>query len=229
MITAIPFSGFYCSLWSGELDSIEEQEVKYYAEENAYDEKDVGEVVFQNCDYQKMYTDAVKAYLLAYEDWLSEAYDIEFILTFDTMQSPKEYNFTTDRIFAKVDIHQVRKLYEKLGKDAVAASAKKMFTSCDGFISYYSPNIDTWGALPEWDYNQVLAIFVAATQKDCDLAILEKLSEPFHDAFLSAVDWDKVAYTLANLDAPEDGKKFPRNVPAKDYDHAYNQLNGLKE
>ena len=59
-------------------------------------------------------------------------------LTFDGMTSPKEYNYSTDRIFCTVPRGQI----DKIRKDVEAHKdwsqyIKDNFTSCDGFWSNY--------------------------------------------------------------------------------------------
>ena len=86
------------------------------------------------------------------------------VCEWEEMVSPREYNFTTDRLFAKFDARELRALLARADiraeLDIVAAD---MFTSREGFISHYSPDVSDWGNdLIEWDYNQRGALLQAA-------------------------------------------------------------------
>lgn len=86
------------------------------------------------------------------------------VCEWEGMVLPREYNFTTDRPFARFDAVELRALLARADiraeLDIVAAD---MFTSRAGFISHYSPDVKSWGEeLTEWDYNQRGALLRAA-------------------------------------------------------------------
>jgi hypothetical protein len=62
--------------------------------------------------------------------------------------SPKEYNFRTDRVVANIEmdrsvqIKMIRKIFQN--KERFSKILKDRFTSHSGFISFYSNNFDTW-------------------------------------------------------------------------------------
>ena len=68
------------------------------------------------------------------------------------VNSPREYNFTTDRIFKQVIVKEQE--YLKLigfllgKKDLVKQVLENHFTSYDGFISFYSPTLEYWLSIP---------------------------------------------------------------------------------
>jgi hypothetical protein len=86
---------------------------------------------------------------------------VEVKLHFDELSSPRSYNFTTDRIFAKLSRDSVRKLYRAVDKALLDRVITARFTSYDGFSSFYAPNRAAWGKLDDWDANQVGTILVA--------------------------------------------------------------------
>ena len=132
METCIPFSGFYESLWSSEIDSCQEQAIEYFAEEHDIEKEDIEDFFYHYADYGAMQQDIAKAYAKAFGDMLDVS------LTMTVMTSPKEYNFTTDRIFVNISVADMAKLYRRVGKNAVRKQAKRLFTSRSGFISYYN-------------------------------------------------------------------------------------------
>jgi len=79
------------------------------------------------------------------------------------ISSPREYNFTTDRLFVEVSIASLFQLYHKVDQDILAETIRDNFTSYDGFISHYSNDInsDEWRNLAEWDHNRWLTLIEA--------------------------------------------------------------------
>ena len=60
-------------------------------------------------------------------------------LKFQNIYSPREYNFSTDTVYASVDKNELWELYEKIkDSEAYAAEVKKWGTSCDGYVAYYT-------------------------------------------------------------------------------------------
>ena len=153
----IPFSGFYGTLHESEFDQ---------ALENMFDPEGSGADYsgklamrfFDTVDWSAAQTD----YAMAYAENFAAALGTK--CEWEEMVSPREYNFTTDRLFAKFDAAQLRAWMArddiKSELDVVAAD---MFTSRSGFISHYSPDVDSWGDdICEWDYNQRGALLKAA-------------------------------------------------------------------
>lgn len=82
-------------------------------------------------------------------------------MQFESLHSPKFYNFQTDIIFAHISTDEIKRIYSLVNKDDFEEVAKEWFTSCPGFISFYSPNIETWGDIETWDHNQLGALLTA--------------------------------------------------------------------
>lgn len=72
------------------------------------------------------------------------------------MDSPKFYNFTTDRIFCKIELAEVKRLFAIVDKTVLDKAIVDAFTSYDGFSSFYKNSLDQWPSdLSKWDHNQV--------------------------------------------------------------------------
>lgn len=210
METCIPFSGFYESLWSSEIDSCQELIAESYAEERDVEQEAVDDLLYRYADYSAMHQDIAKAYAEAFGDMLGVS------LTMTVMTSPKEYNFMTDRIFADISVADMAKLYRQVGKNAVREQAKKLFTSREGFISYYDPDIDTWGSVREWDYNQRLAIMQAAVERladdDWDLSLYYDLQESIYTIYSEHVDWECIDWEIEHMEDEPDGRHYPVDI-----------------
>lgn len=129
------FSGFYNSIHSAAFD-------------NELDEI----MMEENCEYDDL------EYTYNYENYCSEyvnAFNSEykFNLEFEKFSSPREYNFTTDRLFCFIDDNDLAKLATALNSREFAVLVMERFTSRDGFSSFYSNNIAEWLAKPLADYD----------------------------------------------------------------------------
>ena len=146
MITTIPFSGFYCTLHESALDDAVEQ---MFSTDGCVVNHGLVDRAQCGCSWH----DVMKAYAKEYAEQFSREFNIP--LEFDSMESPKYYNFTTDRIFCRVPLEVCIRLESELPDNALADQAREMFTSRDGFSSFYSPDIEEWGDISEWDHNQI--------------------------------------------------------------------------
>ena len=148
-LTTIPFSGFYNSIHSDEVNQ---------AEQNMFTDRDTGchrnegleMALWRSCNYRKVF----EAYAKSYAENFGRAIGIKSMV-FDELSSPKEYNFTTDRIFVQISEEDLAWLYDTCDKVKLAARAKERFTSRDGFISFYNPDITEWVPFEFWDANQI--------------------------------------------------------------------------
>jgi len=147
----IPFAGFYETTHSHEIDD----HMEMSRGENWYDQ-----------DYGTEYKDLELEYCEGYTAAFAEAVGVA--LTFKEMTSPREYNFTTDRIFCTVSAADVERLKAELDLEAMAALVKDHFTSYDGFLSFYSNSYDEWLNQAEpFDHNQICALLeCTANQRD---------------------------------------------------------------
>lgn len=247
--SGIPFAGFYGSIWDGEIDRCEDMAIENLAEdwdgvdgvdgfEALQEEGELWEVLSANTDYQSMREQIAEAYVELFADALNEEFGFGVGLMFKELNSPREYNFTTDRILVEVELADVMKVYRKVGRKAVAKIARTMFTSYSGFISFYNPDIKTWGSLREWDYNQLLTIFAAAASRIDSSEYLDAgcLREEISNIYDNNVDWRKVEKDLQhkldekNGEAESDARKFPPSniIDPKAYAIKYAELNHLK-
>lgn len=124
--------------------------------------------------------------------------------TFETMDSPREYNFTTDRVYAYVPLGMLYLLFRRSraeGHATLAAVIKERFTSRSGFISGYRNTLETWLQKPlaDWDHNETGTLLVAAMRlAGIDPDESETRERLYYDTFgdsgayeawESAVDW----------------------------------------
>ena len=116
-------------------------------DKNKIFEKNVGEYYTDNFD--KMMKDAIPS-------WKGSA--------FVEIESPRYYNYSTDRIFAKTVIDDAVaeeiKEYIESNKAAFDNFISDKFRVRDGFIPFYSNDPDQWmKSLKDMDHNELCAVF----------------------------------------------------------------------
>jgi hypothetical protein len=214
----IPFTGFYESRWSHGIDRAENLDVEHFVEEKEMEEGDVAEIYWNCMDYRKAREYVAKQFVEYYQDHLAELLGFKVKLHYSGLESPKEYNFRTDRIFAKVSDKTIRRMFKVVDKDRLTAVAKERHTSCSGFISFYRPDWKTWGHVDTWDLNQ-LGTLVRALHEDegWEWTLCEEMDEGgvFTSAVDEALNFPKFEAKLEERrlilagEIEEDGRKFP--------------------
>ena len=198
MLTTIPFSGFYESKWSGELDNVENNFIENEAEDDdTLDESEVSVLVDKFRQYETQMQYVAKKYVGYFNDKFKEEFGIALGLRFESLKSPREYNFSTDIIYAHIDEEVVRRLLDDLEESKLSDMIRERFTSCDGFISFYPNRIDRWKDKPieEWNYNEVGTILEAyvAQVEDFEWDVYYTMCDRsvFDTALDNGMDWDK--------------------------------------
>jgi len=195
MIINIPFAGFYNSKYSGELDAVQERFVEYEVENNPnLDPRELHDALYKAADYGKAFDYIARQYVAHFNDYIETEYELDLDLKFESMQSPREYNFETDRIFCEISEENVRKLREAVSDPALRQAIRERFTSRSGFISGYPNNLDDWNPDPTtWDHNELGTLLVALLGEggDWEEDIYEAMHEVFSNAFDNCVDWAK--------------------------------------
>lgn len=113
-------------------------------------------------DYADFETAFAEAYPAAFMDVFESLTGISITLKFLRLYRPREYNFENDRILAEISVEDVEKLLEEITEDMLSCTAKRLFTSYDGFISFYDPDWRNWPPdISDWDENQVYCLLLA--------------------------------------------------------------------
>ncbi len=136
----------------------------------------------------------------------SEPYQRDSIsMVFESMDSPREYNFATDRVYGEMPLAILYLLFRKSraeGHETLAAVIAERFTSYDGFISGYSRDIGDWLEKPlrDYDHNEAGTLLIAAMrlagydESSFEYDLFEMTcgdSETAYSAWSDCVDWPK--------------------------------------
>lgn len=179
---------------------------------------DLAELQFDCMDYSAAYLYLAKTYTEAFDYWAGEALGFTRMewryswadkrktrvkvdrlgLIFEEMTSPREYNFTTDRIFCQVSGRVVKALFrvsKAEGHSRLEACIKERFTSRSGFISHYSNRLSDWLSKPlaDWDENELGTLLRALLPEDDDSLMWATLEgETGYNALSKGMDWAKL-------------------------------------
>lgn len=201
--TNIPFAGFYCSGYEEALDAALGSHAEHFESEYDLDKEqasEYSEILHRHTNWRevhlavsKLYTDTFNALFL---DWSG----VNLELSFKALESPRFYNFETDRIFVMVDEAAILALYDKVDEATLRRIIEERFTSRSGFISFYPNDLDEWpGNVLEWDVNQVCTLLMCFLPEDWEQQVFDDTfysGEDF-EAWEGAVDWNKVELAWA--------------------------------
>jgi hypothetical protein len=152
LTTALPFfPGFYNSV----LETIIDAELESLAE---MEDTTVGAALDEYSMSLAM-NSMTRCWVESFASWA------KLDVTFESVQSPKEYNFTTDRAFAFIPEAEAKRLHLAVfGLPVFDEVLRRRFTSYDGFASFYPNHKDApeWREpVAKWDHNHLLALVEA--------------------------------------------------------------------
>lgn len=195
-IINLPFAGFYYSELDDMIDHYVEMEAySSYESNDALSEETYHQIIWDACDFQEMRLALSKAYIDELNDYVESNTDLKVNFKFESLVSPREYNFSTDRLFAYVSNEVIKALYDNTSLMALSQAIKERHSSYDGFISHYSNDLEDWleNPLGEWDYNELGTLFVAFLQENVDpdwqSYVHAELSEKSHEILQEHLDW----------------------------------------
>jgi len=162
-----PFSGFCESIHDGFFDSEINRDLENLACEYGLNNEILqgyAEKVYSLTDWQKTREHYCRVWLDGFVEEFEDLTGLFIDLEYETLDSPREYNFTTDRLVATISESDIKKLYRACDKTILQQVIKERFTSYDGFISFYSNDLNDWMAekhFTEWDHNQLETLLLA--------------------------------------------------------------------
>lgn len=198
----IPFHGYYESIYSYLLDGISTLDEYQIAQNHGYDYQVHGcehEYITSNnididqeqqehenkLNYPKMKEEINKIYVEEFVQTFNNETNLNITLIYKDMESPKYYNFSTDRLFATILEEDKEKLYNFASENISAFRGVLLehCTSYDGFNSSYSNDVNEWVQKPFYDYdhNELNILLYVALQ------IYNVNIEDFNDSIYEAV------------------------------------------
>ena len=127
----IPFEGFYCSVYEGMVDDIINNEIEegYLKNDDNINYKGIFEVMAKS-----IFDDIIEIFI--------DETDINSLnssnIVYDGLSSPKYYNYSTDKLMAKIDYNNYSLIYGKyIINDDFVNYANEASKSRYGFASFY--------------------------------------------------------------------------------------------
>ena len=191
----------------------EESEQGWYPEHLRITASEYSELFFKLTDYQKVHLQLAQMWVESFDWWCKENIGTpEKSFIWESMTSPREYNFATDRAFAYVPTSVVEMLFERSAKEehkTLAEVIKDTFTSYSGFISFYSNDLDEWLAKPleDWDYNEIGTLIAASIKASDEYSSRADFSWAIYEILFSGNGEEERA-----IDAGMDWPKFEEKV-----------------
>jgi hypothetical protein len=202
---------------SGELDSVAEREAEHEAEhmaeresdatyypetfqpeERRLDSGDYAELFFDCMDYRKAHLLLAQRYCASFDHLASDEIGFPLGLRYESLDSPRFYNFGTDHLFAFISEETIGRLFDLSAAEyhsRLATMIAERFTSYNGFASGYPNDLDSWLAKPlaDWDHNELGTLLIALLPTKIQRDVEDNMgkSEDFQDAFEAAMDWPK--------------------------------------
>lgn len=143
----VPFAGFYGSCHSERIDSVEER--MFEGDDGQLISDHLYELFWSGVDYSHVFEQYARQWVAAL------AAETGIAMDFEEMTSPREYNFETDRVFAKVSRSDLAKMLRAVRGKRLAAAIREHCTSRSGFCSFYPNDIRRWPPVADWDHNHV--------------------------------------------------------------------------
>jgi hypothetical protein len=150
---ALPFAGFYGSEHDAELDYALKA---MFSNGRGDPNSGLAARVSGTCHWPAVFR--------AYAKEFAESYCEEVGIRdarFESIDSPKFYNFETDRLFIELPLEEAQRMMREASPAALDQVACERHTSRSGFISFYSPDWRTWGDAANWDHNQLQTLIEA--------------------------------------------------------------------
>ncbi len=153
LLATLPFAGFYGSQHDAELDYAMDA---MFSNDQGDPNPGLTERVSGACHWSGVH----RAYAKEFAETFCEEVGIHHA-RFESIDSPKFYNFETDRLFVDLPLEEAQRMMSETSPDSLNQVAGERHTSRSGFISFYSPDWSTWGDVTNWDHNQLQTLVEA--------------------------------------------------------------------
>jgi len=189
--STIPFQGYYGSEIDSFIESHIEYEIEHIREEYKANEKQLDIIAngFMSTNVNAFYNTIAEAYAGEFIFLLENEIGFKLNASFESLESPKEYNFSTDRIFIELSENKAIEFVNYIlnnHKEELEDLIKKRFTSQSGFISFYPNSLKEWGNPIGWDHNQLGTCFEIFEYISNDI----ELNEIIYNGIYETLDYE---------------------------------------
>ena len=194
LLARIPFQGFYNTIHDAAGDDalrhmFSDHATGCHVDEELYDK------AFGLVNWRGFHNSYARGYCDAFSD------EFELGLEFESLESPREYNFETDKIFVHIALDVVKRIFDETDAKGFAEYVLERCSHRSGFISHYPADLNEWPELSEWDHNHLyhlLNYYLLSEQgDDWELYAMESYScNGYYDAWLTQANDELI--TLVN-------------------------------
>jgi hypothetical protein len=193
------FGGFYQTHWEQLLGDIEELYAGMHAEEEraegGLDQDEIAELLSEASSVSRLCAGIAERFCRGFDVEMSQKVGFRLGLKFARLDSPSEYNFTTDRIVARMPPRTAARLFALSERDRhgrLERAIREAFAPRPGFVPYYSDRVGDWIAKPvaDWDAIELGVLLGAFVDTDIDRKLYHDIAEcGAYEAFEDSVDW----------------------------------------
>lgn len=161
---SLPFTGFYHSNHDGLIDQVLERDLEHLERELEIPESDIeayAELYNDEMDWRAVFESYARSYAKAIENLFSDLPCANW--GFKELWSPREYNFSTDRIFVEIPLADLEAIRRQTDDSVLEKLIKQNYTARSGFIPYYPNRLKDWPEnLSDWEPAQLCTLLEAA-------------------------------------------------------------------
>lgn len=196
-ITTIPFSGFYGTAHDYMIDAAVEQ---MFENLDGMLNTQLFNSVFDDIDFRKIQIEYAKYYVKK----LSSLLGLD--LKFYKLDSPREYNFSTDLILCETSETEIKKIMGRIDIGTLDRVCMENLSPRSGFVPFYSADWRQWGPVAKWEPACVGLVLQALIETE--------ESDDFLFCIMEDVDCNG---ELASIAYDALGQKAKRAVRVSDY------------
>jgi len=177
-VVQLPFSGFYESIWTSEVNNRIEQDAEWLEEHDdrfkGMELSEITDAICDQVDFRNAYAAIARGYAIHYGEWVRIELGLsvsEFGWEFDSLDSPREYNFRTDELFVRTTPEVIERIFSQTSPDKLEKEIKAYNTCIK--VYYRDTYKYTEVSAANWD-SQQLHVLLWAWMKSIDDAPYER-------------------------------------------------------
>lgn len=130
----LPFSGFYESIYDLHIDNT----IEYCLYDLEGEQLEKAQDAFYMMNYDATRKAICEHYIKAYEQVFYDNFSIDLNLSFNSLTSPKFYNFETDRLFVNIDPEVFKQVIQLLNDEAIQKTLSEKYKTQSWYIVFES-------------------------------------------------------------------------------------------
>lgn len=177
----LPFDGFYNS-WSQDL--IDDAILHYFTDASGESLRGLSQRLDSLVSHRYIESAYSKEYASQFTQYLKENIELDLKLSFKELDSPREYNFATDKIVCSIRIADIAKMKAYIAKEKLETeleqAIKDRFTSGSGFYSFYPNSLKDWESdWTKWESPQLSTVLEVIANHACQCKEFESFDSNF--------------------------------------------------